>query len=955
MSETLRSSLFYVLLIFVALNSQILAQQKECDPPAAFPVSAEANIFSEEQEIFLGEAVAEQIQKDYRIIEDAELTAYLTSIGERLAKHLPLTKLRFQFFLVDLPDANAFVIPGGRIYVSRKLVTQTQSEDELAGVISHEMGHLVTHESAIEMTRRLREVLGVTSVGDRRDIFEKYNQLWENAARKPGAFKSRDREKGQVNADQAGLYALIKAGYDPSAMPRFWDRMTETKGKTGSWFSDLFGTTKPEERRLREMLKATNALPAACVDKRSATQSQEYLKWQTAVVGYSGLGRRESLHGVISKLQLTPPITSDISHIRFSPDGTYVLAQDDSGISVLTRVPFVPLFRIEAPDANYANFTPDSKSVVFYTNNLRVEYWSVADEKLTSAKEVVVLKGCVQTALSPDGKLLVCLNPEFALDIFSVSTGQLLYEKKEFYVPSYFQLFMLLFDLADRINDDGDAGLSLVEMGFSPDGRYFAAGYKGSVGFGALDAIAEAIDLTTLTKVSLPDGVKRLIAGGFAFTAGDRIVGVNMKNYKKSGMVMFPSGTVISEFALRGNLTAHTRGKYLLVRPTMEFPLGVLDLEKQTIALANKQPALDIFDDVFVAERRNGEIGLYRVEKRELLQTAILPNTTLGRLYVAEMSRDMTWLAVSGRSRGAVWKLTNGESVLKLRGFRGAYLSDDGKFHADFPEYEETKRNIPQFNLKTGEAVQSTQEFARGSRQIGRYLVVRRTAKSNVKEGEHAPLDKNIIVETFDVQNMKLLWAKTFPKEAPRIWVLPSEGTIALRWNVRDEAAKADIKADSTLSRQLAAMKEKEGDYYIQILNVETGDLLGKLLIETGKGSFRLSSIAAVGDWVVVTDTLNRVLVYSLKTGELKGRAFGESATASKASNLLCVQNERGQLTVYNMVTMEKRDQFGFSSPVSMARFSEDGRRLFVLTSNQNAYVLDVSSQANEPAAAKQK
>lgn len=144
-------------------------------------------------------------------------------------------------------------------------------------------------------------------------------------------------------------------------------------------------------------------------------------------------------------------------------------------------------------------------------------------------------------------------------------------------------------------------------------------------------------------------------------------------------------------------------------------------------------------------------------------------------------------------------------------------------------------------------------------------------------------------------------------------------------------------------------MKEKEGDYFVQILDAQNGNLLGKLLIETGKGSFRLSNIFAAGDWVVVTDTLNRVLVYSLKSGELKGRAFGDRATVSQASGLLCVENESGQLTIYSLATMEKRDQFVFSNSVSLARFSGDGRRLFVLTSNQNVYLLDVSSLAGAP------
>ena len=67
-----------------------------------------------------------------------ELTAYLRAVGERVLKKMAPTDLHYRFFLVDLPVANAFAIPGARIYVSRKLVAFTRSEDELAGILARE-------------------------------------------------------------------------------------------------------------------------------------------------------------------------------------------------------------------------------------------------------------------------------------------------------------------------------------------------------------------------------------------------------------------------------------------------------------------------------------------------------------------------------------------------------------------------------------------------------------------------------------------------------------------------------------------------------------------------------------------------------------------------------------------------------------------------------------------------
>src|SRR5262245_22872898 len=267
----MKKILFKCCLLLLALGQagMVIYAQQTCRAPTP-QVSREPNMFTEEQEVDLGDAIAEQIQRDFRVFDDDEVAGYLRRIGERIVKHLPPTKLRFQFFLVDLSEANAFVLPGGRIYVSRKMIAFTQSEDELAAVISHEIGHLVARQQSLTMTRRLKDALGVAQVTDRRDIFDKYNLLVENAARKPQVFRGGDRHEGkdQIEADQIGLFALAASGYDPQAHARLFDRFAETKGKTGNFFSDLFGVTSPESKRLREMIKGVEALPPGCVEAR---------------------------------------------------------------------------------------------------------------------------------------------------------------------------------------------------------------------------------------------------------------------------------------------------------------------------------------------------------------------------------------------------------------------------------------------------------------------------------------------------------------------------------------------------------------------------------------------------------------------------------------------------------------------------------------------------------------
>jgi hypothetical protein len=944
----MKKNLFKCCLLLLALAQAgvMINAQQPCSPPAP-QVSREPNIFTEEQESDLGDAIAEQIQRDFRVIDDDEVTGYLRRIGERIVKHLPPTKLRFQFFLVDLSDANAFVLPGGRIYVSRKLVAFTQSEDELAAVIAHEIGHLVARQQSIAMTRRLREALGVTQVTDRRDIFDKYNRLVENAARKPEVFRRSDNHEGkdQIEADQIGLFALAASGYDPQAHARLFDRLAETKGKTGSFFSDLFGVTSPESKRLREMIKGVETLPPGCVEARANAQPAEYSRWQSTVVSYTGLGRKEALHAVVSKTALQPPLRGDITHLRFSPDGKYILAQDDTGINVLTREPFKPVFRIEAPEADEAQFTPDSQHVVFNTSDLRVEIWSVAEEKLSEAHEVFNRKDCKQSLLSPDAKTLACMDEDFALNLFDVKSKTLVFQRKDFYTPNPF--FLFLQSLVRILNSDeiSDARLDLINMGFSPDGKYFAAGQRG-IAITAIGIVNEnsalVFDLQTRSPLPLKGNVKKLVAGGFAFTAPDRMIAYNREKPDRSALLGLPGGEIIEEFPMfPGRLAAVTKGNYLLVRPFQRLAVGVVDLAKRMAVKGNKAPAFDIYDQVFVSERISGEVGLYTTDKNQLLSAVTLPQNPLGRLRATAVSHDFKWLAVSERSRGAVWDLTKGERVFHVRGFRGGFFNEDGVFYTDFPKDGETGRQIAildpkQRSASGGPVIQEDRAL-----QYGPFLLITRPTK---KGGSYF---EDLTLEMRDVRSFSTLWSKPFGKDAPRVWVDSREGTMVLSWPVASKYARDEIKSDSELTKRLAAMKEKEGDYFLQVLDAKTGAIKGKLLVETGKGSFRIDRAFAARDYVVIADSQNRVLIYSLSTGEQKGRVFGGNAVIGgmdgKSAGLMCVENERGKLAIYDLASLEKRDEFTFTHPVSLASFSQDGKRLFVLTANQSVYVLNVA------------
>ncbi len=96
----------------------------------------------------------------------------------------------------------------------------------------------------------------------------------------------------------------------------------------------------------------------------------------------------ESLPGLLMKKALDPPLREDLKRLRFSPNGKYILAQDNWGILVLSREPFAVLFRIPAVKVSLAQFAPDSQSIVFHNSSALVEVWSVAEQKLKARHQV---------------------------------------------------------------------------------------------------------------------------------------------------------------------------------------------------------------------------------------------------------------------------------------------------------------------------------------------------------------------------------------------------------------------------------------------------------------------------------------------------------------------------------------------------------------------------------------
>lgn len=939
---------------------------QDCAPPPIVFNAKTENIFTPEQEMYLGDAMMEQLGNDYRVIDDPALNSYLQGIGDRIAKHLPPSGIKFTLVVVDTPDTNAYAMAGGRIMIPRKMVSFVRNEDELAWVIGHELGHAVVRHHAIDLSRSFKELLNITSFGDRKDVVEKYNRLLEAYRTKRSSRRDGHENDQQLEADRIGVFAIHAAGYDLSTMTGFWKRLTDAK-KVG-FFASLFVERQPVDKRLSEMVDAMKGIPAKCRDKTPVSASTDFAKWKAFVISHTGQTARESLNGLIFRRTLVP-LRPDLDHLRFSPDGRYILAQDSSMITVLTREPLAVLFRFEVEDAYPANFSSDSRTVIVFNENLRVQKWSVAEQKLISIHEVAVPPGYWQTRISPDGNSVACYRYNGDLAIYDVATNEEIFKEKDFYLPSRFEWYWWQWW---KLRTDENEYWALG-MEFSPDGRYFVAGRRRREYFNRLMSEREVyigVDLSTRKKVSIGENIRKVVYETMAFVSPDKVIGQYGNDTKKSGVFSFPDGDRIAQFELAGASFQPTQaGNYVTVRPVKGAAVGLFDIDNKKFLLGNGKPALDGYGKVFVAERRDGEIGLFNIDTKENIASVALPASPFGILRATAISSNGNWLVASDRSRGAAWDLRTGDRKLHVRSFRGAYVAPDAKAYVDFPKQGPVERSVGVMDLNTGTA-SSLGDLATDAtvRQYGRYLLLQKALKDTkplsekekadeekeanpfAEEFRERPLpDKGVLMEMHDVLTGGLLWKREFVNERPYIILSAHHDTMLLGWALRSDEANRIVRSDPALKAKRDRMGDKDGDAVLEIVDPKTGTSKGHFFIETGEGSFTPEYLRLADDYLAVSDDQNRILVYSVATGEIVSRFFGSYPALSPRAGTIAVENSPGRVSIYEIATGREVGSLAFKHPISLMLYTHGGLRLFVLTRDQSVFVFDSSKiQTNQ-------
>jgi predicted Zn-dependent protease len=175
----------------------------------------ELNFYSEEQEIALGREAHDEILREFYVYDEKpELNDLVDEIGQRVAAKSPRPNLPWTFTLLDTPMVNAMALPGGYVYVTRGILERMNSEDELAGVIGHEVAHVAarhgTHSMSTGTMMQIGLVAAAVIAGE--ENVEKYGALaWIGA----GLLFTKYSRQQETEADVLGTKYMATTGYNP--------------------------------------------------------------------------------------------------------------------------------------------------------------------------------------------------------------------------------------------------------------------------------------------------------------------------------------------------------------------------------------------------------------------------------------------------------------------------------------------------------------------------------------------------------------------------------------------------------------------------------------------------------------------------------------------------------------------------------------------------------------------
>lgn len=211
---------------------------------------------SQEEEISLGREIAGNLLGAAPLVKDAELQTYVNSVGRWVASQSERADLPWRFGVVESEDLNAFAAPGGYIIMTKGLYRKLSNEAQLAGVLGHEIGHVVKKHQLKVLQKQQLLNLGAGFLSDK---LASDNKLVSKAIGSGAEISARSLDKSaEYEADRLGLSYATRAGYEPFGLPDVLQILSQSDKNDGS-VALLFKTHPHPDERLSALSDAAGS------------------------------------------------------------------------------------------------------------------------------------------------------------------------------------------------------------------------------------------------------------------------------------------------------------------------------------------------------------------------------------------------------------------------------------------------------------------------------------------------------------------------------------------------------------------------------------------------------------------------------------------------------------------------------------------------------------------------
>jgi beta-barrel assembly-enhancing protease len=225
--------------------------QKRKDPDAIGDrgVGTGVNFYSLDKEIALGKQLAQEVERQAKVVDDPIIAEYVNRVGQNLVRNSD-AKVPFTIKVLDTEEVNAFALPGGFFFVNSGLILKAESEAELAGVMAHEIAHVACRHGTRQATKGdIAQIATIPLI---------FMGGWTGYAIRQGmglaipmGFLAFSRGM-EAEADYFGLQYMYKAGYDPTAFVDFFEKIETLEKKKPGSVSKVFATHPMTDDRIKK-------------------------------------------------------------------------------------------------------------------------------------------------------------------------------------------------------------------------------------------------------------------------------------------------------------------------------------------------------------------------------------------------------------------------------------------------------------------------------------------------------------------------------------------------------------------------------------------------------------------------------------------------------------------------------------------------------------------------------